>query len=592
MGRDRIMIHVPRPRVAAETPLAAARSSHTAGTPQTHGARGLAVVTSLLLLLTGCGVVDRDDRPESDYATFAQEVAALPAIASVDTDPGVSGEAAERSFVAELTDLGDLTDVADPADVADPSEVSDPSDVTDPSDMADPTDVATPADHTHTDGPGTAGLKTTGDRITSLLDDYKYPDGVPSLTLTSGSFSASLPWDPVVPPGVDPIPNPLDLTDLPQLSALPDVAEGALGDGQVSITLTTDTDLRPWVEDALTREGTSLLTVEPAEATAQTSESSDPDESPDPSASSDQPEPPDQSESGDQARSTEEFTFRLGSNASAEAVTALFSVTDSVGATVLTGVVDGETQPTADFLIPTADILHPLLEALVDEYGGRSSERFSVDTEDGLHVDFPESFAYPSPGSQSDEKAIDDVLAAQEQLDAVDATLTSVSLDRGAVEVEVRNGDVLRDVAEVVGSQEWPFGPEGTVSVHHPDSPSDHPYFRAANWGDHADLLASLWDAGFTSVRYSGHSDPSVRVSHGQGPDFTAPSGRDALIRTLRDAGWSGTLRVSLAEDPHPTFESTATGTAQNPYNSLLGTDDEPYGWGLAFIEAWDASAG
>ena len=562
MGRDRIMSHVIRPRAAAETPLAVARSSHTAGTPRTHGARGLAVVTSLLLLLTGCGLGDRDDRPASDYATFAQEVAALPAIASVDTDPGVSGKAAERSFVAELTDLGD------------------PTDVTDPSEVADPTDVATPADHTDTGGPDTADLKTTGDRITTLLDDYKYPDGVPSLTLTSGSFTASLPWDPVVPPGVDPIPNPLDLTDLPQLSALPDVAEGALGDGRVSITLTTDTDLQTWVEDALTREGTSLLTVEPAEATAPTSESSD------------QSESEDQPESGDQPRSTEEFTFRLGSDSAAEAVTALFAVTDSVGATVLTGVVDGETQPTADFLIPTADVLHPLLEALVDEYGGRSSERFSVDTEDGLHVDFPESFAYPGPGSQSDENAIDDVLAAQEQLDAVDATLTSVSLDRGAVEVEVRDGDVLRDVAEAVGSQEWPFGPEGTVSVHHPDSPSDHSYFRAANWDGHAGLLASLWDAGFTSVRYSGHSDPSVRVSHGQGPDFTTPSGRDALIRTLRDAGWSGTLRVSLAEDPHPTFESTATGTAQNPYNSLWGADDEPYGWGLAFIEAWDASAG
>src|SRR5699024_3724224 len=120
----------------------------------------LAVLTALLLFLTGCGVVDRDDRPESDYATFAQEVAALPAIASVDADPDAPAEMAGRSFAAELPDLTEPTDLADAADVA---------------------------DHAATDGPDTADLKTTGDRITSLLDDYHYPDGVPSLTLTSGS---------------------------------------------------------------------------------------------------------------------------------------------------------------------------------------------------------------------------------------------------------------------------------------------------------------------------------------------------------------------------------------------------------------------
>lgn len=539
MGRDHIMSRLLHLRAAAETPLAAAPAPHTASTPRALFAPGVGTVAALLLAVTGCGAVDRDDRPESDYATFAQEVASLPAVASVDADPDASSDMAGRSFIA------DLTDVADAA----------------------------------VDDPDATDLQITGDAITDLLDDYRYPDGIPHITLTSGLFTASLPWDPVVPPGADPVPNTLDLTDLPHLLDLPDVAEGTLHDEQVRITLTADTDLRTWVEDAVTREGTSHLTVGSAEAAARTSASSDPEQS------------------SDHPRSTEEFTFPLGSDTAAEAVTALFSVTDSVGATVLTGAVDGDTPPTADFLVPTADDLHPLFETLVDEYGDRSAETFSVDTEDGLHVSFPESAQHPGSGSaagsgaQADAQAIDDVLAAQEQLDAVDASLSSVSLDRGSVEVEARDGDGLRDVVEVVGSQEWPFGPEGTVSVHHPDTPSDHPYFPAADWGDRVDLLASLWDAGFTSVRYSGSSDLTVRVSNRQGPDYTTPSGRDALIRTLREVGWPGTLRISLAEDPHPTFESTATGAAQNPYNSLHDRDDEPAGWGLEFIEAWDASA-
>lgn len=514
-----------------------------------------AVLTAALVVLAGCGLLDRDDRPASDYTTFAQEVAALPAVDSVTPDPDAPADRSGWSFLAALDEGADA-----------------------------------------------ASLRTTDSRVTTLLDAYKYPDGTPHITLTSGAYSASLPDVRGYPPGVTPPGSTVDLSDLPQLLPLPHVAHGVMAHDRVAITLEPGTDLRAWVEDVVTRDGTSSITAETADtaaatattdATAEAAGPQPPLSSPSATPSETPSESPSKSPSSPQ--STETFTFPLGSDTAPEAVTGFFSLADSVGATVVSGHVGGMSQPTADFLIPSSDTLRPLYDALIDEYGDVSPEPFSIDTADGLSVSFGSiaGTRVLSNGShvQADDAAIDHTLQAQRLLGEVGAALVGVEIDRGSVQVEAAEGDVLRDVARVLGSPGWPFAPADRVTIRHPDTPADNPHFDAGEWGERAELLASVWDAGFTSVRYSERGELSISVSSREGPDYTTAAGRDALIGALRGGGWTGTASISLQHGPHPHFRSTATGEAEDPRNSLAGEDDALSGWGLEFVEAWDATA-
>ena len=138
----------------------------------------------------------------------------------------------------------------------------------------------------------------------------------------------------------------------------------------------------------------------------------------------------------------------------------------------------------------------------------------------------------------------------------------------------------------------WPLEPTQRISLSHPDSPDAASLLPAEAWGERVDVLASLWDAGFTSVTDRGGSAPDVTIPHGQGPDLTTATGRDALIAALRGADWQETARITFEHPPCLTFESTADGKALNPHYCQHEASAELSGWDQEVIDAWDATAG
>ena len=92
-----------------------------------------------------------------------------------------------------------------------------------------------------------AALRSTGDDAFALVNDHRYPDGPPLVTMTSGPYTGEIP----VGRGADcdcvPDPENIDLGVLPLLLALPDVRAGDLGEigGATQIELEDDTDVPP-----------------------------------------------------------------------------------------------------------------------------------------------------------------------------------------------------------------------------------------------------------------------------------------------------------------------------------------------------------
>ncbi|SMY10790.1 hypothetical protein [Brevibacterium jeotgali] len=496
---------------------------------------------ALAFTVTACGHVDSEQESSIDYEGFAESVAELPAVASVES------AAAGEAIVAEIS--------------AEASE---------------------------------AALRTTGRRIMRLLDDAGVSYETSPLTIVSGPYTIAGTYGYSEPDGGPYRSHRLDLTALPHLRELPDVASGTLHNGTATVTLTEGTDLHTWVEDAVTRDGRSRVRAYPAQDDSQETES--PNGSPGTDGGADAPTADDTGSGktdvvpvpAESDELEESFTFHLGSEKNADTVQKLFAAADSADAAVVTAEVSSEGEVDADLELESLADLEQLDDVFAGEYDVLTG--FTFHTGDGFRLDYGSTMqGHTGQGAPS----IGDVLAAHQQIEDLGAALTSVSESLQEAEIEAPDADALRDVAEAVSSSAWPLEPTQRIALSHPDSPDVASFLPAEAWGERVDVLASLWGAGFTTATDRGGSaSPDVTLPHGQGPDITTATGRDALVAALRGVDWEGTARITVEHPPCLTFESTADGTALNPHDCQHEASTELSGWDQEVIDAWDATAG
>lgn len=486
------------------------------------------VALGLLLALlggAGCGLIDT--RPQSTYAEFVQAASALAGVESV-----IVTGASEFQLTLDTR--------AQEAELADTSEA-----------------------------------------LFDLVNEHRYPDGAPTLSVVSGVFTGEIG---IIRrgggPGV-PQPGPLALAHLPFLHTLPAVEEGTLGDGSgASVRLEEGTDMRTWALDAATSPRELRLSahrpmtddeirVLPPDD-RETAETTDGTAPPDPHAA--EPEPPDVSIGLDLSRP----------DLPADLVR-LHDTVGSVSATLIDADLSSiDTTPDAALAVPADTDIPAVFAAFEAEYGPDQLAEVRVASAEGLSV----------AGGEGDVVAF---FEARDLLEATGAEVRSMNLRLDSLTVRMPDGDTLREVSAAVSGSDWPLSPDTRLSVEHLSHPGDSPYFTAGSWPAHADLLAALWDAGFESVRMSAGnelSDFDLRLYPTESQDLRSADSRTDLIEVLRTAGWDGRAQISLATGDHLIFWSTADGTAEEPYMALHGADREPTGWAADFLTEWDATAG
>lgn len=515
----------------------------------------VASIGALLLVATGCGLAD--DRPASDYGTIADALRALPAVTSVDgphpSTDNVHDEDADKDDDEDATAF--TVALNEDADAQ--------------------------------------SLRTTGSEAFVLVNDHRYPDGAPLITMTSGPYAGEIP----VGRGADcdciPDPENTDLGVLPLLLTLPDVRAGDLGEisGATQIELEDDTDVRLWAEES-------------AETAA---------------SGTDHDNGFVRVKTVDSGGGDPQYRLDLGGRGTAEAVRTLHDAADDAGATVTRAEIsvgdsdgahgtdgsnDQEAQEVQDdpehehrrpdtdrnpvltegelTVAADADVI-PAQRTLLEHFDEDVLGTFTVEAASGLSIDGPvDSDHLDAAADALDALAGADVTTAS--ADAVDNTLTARADD----------ADELRTAAQLVSSPDWPLEPGAEVTVQHTHGAGTGSVFRAADWPDHVGLVASLWEAGFTSVdveEISHAADLRIRLGRSTGPDPRSDDGRTALVHALRTAGWDGTAEIIFVDDDHLAFTSTADGTAQEAANRLAGADRTPRGWEREFLDAWDASA-
>ena len=512
----------------------------------------VAAIGALLLVATGCGLAD--DRPTSDYGTIAEALRALPAVTSVD-GPHLTAD-----------------------------EVHDED--------ADATAFAVALD----EDADAQSLRTTGSEAFALVNDHRYPDGAPLVTMTSGPYTGEIP----VGRGADcdcvPDPENIDLGVLPLLLALPDVRAGDLGEigGATQIELEDDTDVRLWAEEA-------------AETAA---------------SETDQDNGFVRVKTVDSGGGDPQYRLDLGARGTAEAVRTLHDAADDAGATVTRAEITVDDSDGAHDTDGSNDQEVQEVQEVQDdpehEHSRPDTDRTPVVTEGELTV-ASDADVIPAQRTlleHSDEDALgtftveaasglsidgpgdaDDLDAAADALDALaDADVTTTSADAvdDTLTAHADDTDELSTAAQIVSSPDWPLEPGADVTVRHTHGAGTGSVFRAADWPDHVGLVASLWEAGFTSVdveEISHAADLRIRLGRSTGPDPRSDDGRTALVSALRTAGWDGTAEIIFVDDDHLAFTSTADGTAQEAANRLAGADRTPRGWEREFLDAWDASA-
>jgi hypothetical protein len=471
-----------------------------------------------------------------------------------ETDPRPVSSA-DRFFDA-LESLEAVETIDRPEDAAQPDDEDQPDTAAD-APTADPTDTDRSIVHLGDDADSVA-LRVAERDIRNLYGNYQYPDGPPSITIVSGGFTVDAPQydhDSRVIATAPSGPTALNLTQLPHLAALPDVESGVLEDTQATARLRPGTDLRDWVLENADAPGSVRLGVT-VDASA--------------------------------APTTTQFSFTLGSYTASEAVRTLFETADAGGATVLAGTVGDRSQQRTeqgDLHVPALDDVPALHDALVASYGAGGPEGFAVRTDDDVAVSLDGGAA-----------RLDDVLDAHAQLEDAGAHVRTIEMDTGGIGVSVDDADSLRRAASVVSQADWPLDPEERVEISHRDHRYYGAEFDAVEWGARGEIIASLWDEGFTAVRTGRGGRGSafgLTIEDSAGPDVAQPAGRDALVRALRTTDWSGAATISVVRgEDSVTFTSTATGRAQNPYNGRRGTDVDPPHWGQEVVSAWDATAG
>ena len=420
----------------------------------------------------------------------------------------------------------------------------------------DAADPARSVVHLHEDA-DSVQLRVAERDLLNLYNDYQYPDGAPQLTIVSGDFRIEAPQRDShtrVDGAHEALASALNLPQLPHLAALPDVESGELESTRATAQLEPGTDLRDWVLDNADAAGSVRLTVAAETSTALT---------------------------------TTSFSFSLGSDTTAEAAQTLFETADSGGATLLSGSVgDRTSQQTeyGDLHVPALDDVTALHEELTRTYGATGTAGFSVRTGDDVALDL---------SGTADQ--LEDVLEAEALLAEAGARLRTADTANGDVAVSVADADGLRRVITLITDADWLLDPEADIEVAHREHLYHGVQLEAPEWRERGELVASLWDAGFTAVRDTPGARSSafgLTVSDSAGPDVTDAAGRDALVAALRGGGWSGEATITVDHgDDSVTFMSTATGRADRAYNGRRGTDADPPPWGEEILTAWNATA-
>ena len=497
--------------------------------------RSPALVTAigaLLLVATGCGPAD--DRPASDYGTIAEALRALPAVTSVD-GPHLTAD-----------------------------EVHDED--------ADATAFTVALDEDADD----QSLRTTGSEAFALVNDHRYPDGAPLVTMTSGPYTGEVPVRRRTDCACVPDPENIDLGVLPLLLTLPDVSAGDLGEigGTTQIELDDQTDMRAWAEEAV--ETTASDTAQSSGVV--------------------------RVKTVDSGGGDPQYRLDLGSRGTAEAVRTLHEAADDAGATVTRAEItvddsdgahgagsDGQKPDhtpvvaAGELAVAAAADAIPAQRTLLEHFDENTLGTFTVEAVSGLSID--------GPGDSGD---LDDAADALAALADADVTTTSADAVDDTLTAHADDADELRTAAQIVSSPDWPLEPGAAVTVQHTDGAGTGSVFSAADWPDHVGLVASLWEAGFTSVdveEITHAADLRIRLDRSTGPDPRTADGRTVLVSALRTGGWDGTAEIIFGDDDRLSFYSTADGTAQDAANRLSGADRTPRGWELAFLDAWDASA-
>ena len=554
-------------------------------TPARHRSlrlRATAPATALTLLaLTACQTTEEteDPRPVSSADAFFSAVESLEAVESVDR-----ADAAEPS--ANPDDAPDDGETGEgPADdvVAEAGPPPEPAPVCVPD-----TPVSTSIDPTRSrvllaDDADSVELRVAERDLRRLYDDFQYPDGPPEITIMSGDFSVEAPrMDHSRSTQGDKVgtaASPLNLPQLPHLAALPDVEAGVLEDSRATVRLAEGADLRDWVLENADSPGDVRLTATTASAGVDDEASS--------GCGGDSGDGADAEADPASEPTTTSFSFSLGADDAEDRARTLFETADAGGATLLMGSVGDRTSQhidSGDLHVPrTADVAD-LHAALVAAYGSYEQSGFSVRTAGGPRIDFSDGTA-----------TIKDVLEAVEMLTEVGARPRTVEMNRGGVDLVVDDADGLRAALGVVTDAEWPLPEDDSVEVGHVDHGHDSARFTAEEWQSRGELIASLWDAGFTALRTSGQirgTDFGLTVTEVAGPDVTRAAGRDALVAALREGGWHGDATITVAHgDDNLTFRSTATGRSDRAYNGREGSDAPPPQWGEKFLTAWNATA-
>lgn len=526
---------VEHPRRGVSDP---AQHRHTAHLTGSYAGRMTRIALAVGLVLTllaaaGCGV--RDTRPESTYAEFEQQAAALAGVRSV-------------TATAASTYMIDLDPQA-----------------------------------------GEADLAQTADDLFFLVNDHRYPTGAPEATVESGVFSGEIG---VVrqgaPPGV-PQPGPLGLAHLPFLHALPDVEAGTLSERGASVQLTEHTDMRTWATDAaasprelrlsarrpMTADELRLLPADDRTAAGSTEDTASPDPNPaaDPNAPAPEPAP---------EQPVVSLVLDLSRPDLPADLTRLHETADAASALLIEADLSSTLpEPDAALAVPADADIPAAYAAFAAEYGQDQLDDVRVRSAEGLSV---------TGGGGN----IDAHFAARDLLAEAGAAVTSMDLRRGALTAEVPDGTTLRALAAATGGPAWPLPSDTRISVRNTAHPDDSPYFDADEWPSHADLLAALWENGFDAIRMSGgtqRSDFDLRIQPSDTQDLTSPDSRAALIDVLRTTGWGGKAQISLSTGGHLVFWSTEDGPAEDAYMSLHGADRKPSGWAADFLAEWDASA-
>lgn len=416
-------------------------------------------------------------------------------------------------------------------------------------------------------------LDDTAEALLARVNDYRYPQGPPEVRVESGRFTGTVGHTVRNTTASVPQPGPLNLSQLPFLTSLPDVADGEIGENMnASVTLTFGTDMRTWLTDATgqrelvlgVRRAAAADEVDLVEHAPGSSGRDESDGEPSITASVDMSEPGVQ-----------------------DAITRFWDTAERAGSLPTTVQWTHRLErPNATVLVEHDADIPDVLDAFTAEYGAGELSDLTAVSAEGLSVEFGDGRA-----------DADAYFQARDLLAERGISVEHIALNRQSMNVVAPSSTELRELADLLSGSTWPLPGDVELSVSNTAYPDDSSTFPAAEWPAHADLLTALWDAGFTSVRMSEYvggtgADFRLDVRPTDGQDLRSADSQDALIEVLRDTGWDGRALITLATGGHPTFTATERGKATGARMSLHGVDPKPTGWAKRFLDRFDATAG